>query len=88
MKVEAYDGHIGSHRTGSLLDINVATISEVLGFEPNYDDDPDKVVNSWAFTVDDEKCAIWDYKGSHEHGTFSTYGPSEIFEKLFGTNYL
>jgi len=88
MKVEEYNGFIGSHRTGSLYDINVSTINRILGFEPNQDDDPDKVVNSWGFIVDGEKCAVWDYKGSHEFGQFSTYGPNEVFEKLFGTNYV
>ena len=88
MKVEACNVYFPTHRTGNLLDINVSTISEILGFEPNVDDDPNKVVNSWAFIVGDEKCAVWDWKGSEQHGMFSTYGPSEIFEKLFGMNYL
>lgn len=88
MKVEQYDGWFSSHRTGTLYDINVSTINSILGFEPNSDDDPDKVVNSWKFTVDGEHCAIWDYKGSHKFGEFSTFGTSDIFEKLFGTNYL
>jgi hypothetical protein len=87
MKVEEYDGWFSSHRTGTLYDINVETINRILGFEANSDDDPDKVVNSWRFMADEEQCAIWDYKGSHEYGQFSTFGPNEVFEKLFGTNY-
>ena len=88
MKVEEYHGFIASHRTGNLMDINVSTITSILGFEPNIDDDPDKVENSWGFEVDGVKCAVWDWKGSHEYGQFSTFGPNEVFEKLFGTNYL
>jgi hypothetical protein len=74
----------GSHRTGTLGEITAEEISKKLGFQPNIEDDPDKVVNSWAFTVDGIKCAIWDYKGSHNWGSFSTYGPRETFVKIFG----
>lgn len=81
------NSNIGGHRTGTLYDINVETINKILGFEPNIEDDPDKVVNSWGFEVDGERCAIWDYKGSHLHGQFSTYGSHDVFDKLFGTNY-
>jgi len=77
----------GSSRTGTLYDINVETINKILGFEPNVDDDPDKVVNSWGFMVDDKKFGIWDYKGSHHFGQFSTYGDPVVLEKLFGTNF-
>jgi hypothetical protein len=77
----------GSHRTGTLYDINVATIIEILGFAPNVQDDPDKVVNSWAFMVDGKKLAVWDYKGSHLSGQFSTYGDHEVMAELFGSNY-
>jgi len=78
---------IAGHRTGTLYDINVETINRILGFEPNVVDDPDKVVNSWGFEVHGIPCAIWDYKGSHLHGQFSTFGPHRIFDKLFGSNY-
>lgn len=74
----------GSHRTGTLKEVTVADISRVLGFEANIEDDPDKVENSWGFTVDGERCAIWDYKGSHTYNSFSTFGPREVFEQLFG----
>lgn len=77
----------GSHKTGSLSDITVAKINAVLGFKPNQDDDPDKVVNSWGFQVNGHECGIWDYYGSHLNNTFSTYGPSEVFIKLFGNKY-
>jgi len=79
--------NISGFRTGTLYDIDVETINRILGFEPNVVDDPDKVVNSWAFDVDGERCAIWDFKGSHLHGQFSTYGSHDVFDKLFGTNY-
>jgi hypothetical protein len=74
----------GSHRTGTLKNVTVADISRVLGFEANIEDDPYKVVNSWGFTVDGERCAIWDYKGSHTYNSFSTFGPRAVFEQLFG----
>lgn len=77
----------GAHQTGTLYDINVSTISNILGFEPNVEDDPMKVKNSWGFKVDGKLCGIWDYKGSEKYGQFSTFGPDEVFEKLFGSNY-
>ena len=76
----------GGSRTGTLKDITVEKIIDVLGFKPNCKDDPYKVKNSWGFTVDGVKCGIWDYKGSHKFGQFSTDGPREIFIKLFGDN--
>ena len=87
MKVSQADYWFSSHRTGVLMDMNVETINRILGFESNVDDDPDKVVNSWRFIADGNECAIWDYKGSHEWGQFSTFGPDYVFEELFGTNY-
>ena len=50
-------------------------------------DDPDKVVNSWQFKYQGIPCGIWDYKGSHQFNRFSTFGPSIVFEKLFGEKY-
>ena len=78
----------GKHRTGTLDDINVKAISEVLGFKPNVQDDPDKVKYSWGFTYEGIPCSIWDYKGSSEFGAFSTFGPDIVFEKLFPHNYV
>lgn len=77
----------GACRKGILDGITIDQINEVLGFKPNIQDDPCKVVNSWGFTVDGVKCGIWDYKGSHHFDSFSTYGPDEIFCKLFPRNY-
>ncbi len=79
---------VGRHRTGTLDDINVRTINEVLGFEPNVQDDPDKVKYSWGFEVDGEHCGIWDYNDSAEYGSFSTFGPDKVFEKLFPAHYV
>lgn len=62
-------------------------IIQILGFEPNVEDDADKVENSWGFQVDGVRCAIWDYKGSHHDDIWSTFGPKEIFLKLFPNNY-
>ncbi len=76
-----------SHRTGTLRGITVGEITEVLGFAPNCDDDPSKVVNSWGFSVNGRHCAIWDYKGSQRMGEFSTFGPADVFDELFGARY-
>ena len=71
----------GSYKTGFLPDhITAKQIAEILGFPPNIEDDPDKVENSWGFTVDGVICGIWDYKGYR----WSTFGPSSVFDKLFG----
>lgn len=71
----------GSFRMGTLNGaLTVTDINNVLGFEPNIDDDPSKVKYSWGFEADGVHCGIWDYKGVR----WSTYGPKEIFEKLFG----
>jgi hypothetical protein len=77
----------GGSRTGTLSNITVDEINRVLGFTPNVDDDPDKVVNSWGFTVDGEDCGIWDYKGSQNWNQFSTCGPDKVFRTLFPNNY-
>jgi len=87
MVIEAVD-KIGSHRTGTLRNVSAGMIERVLGFEANCKDDPDKVVYSWGFTADGHECGIWDYKGSHTYGTFSTYGPDEVFQYLFGEDYV
>lgn len=75
------------YKTGQLNNITVDEIVSVLGFSSNVNDDPTKVVNSWGATVDDVEIAIWDYKGSHQFGQFSTYGPHETFLSLFGSSY-
>lgn len=78
----------GAYRTGTLRKTNVDEINAILGFEPNVEDDPYKVKHSWGFKADGKQCGIWDYKGSNSWGTFSTYGPDEVFRKLFGDKYI
>ena len=78
----------GASKTGTLYDINVATITQIVGFGPNIDDDPNKVVNSWGFEIDGRKFGIWDYKGSHHAGQFSTYGDPGVLSKLFPAHYV
>jgi hypothetical protein len=74
----------GSYRTGGLKNITKAQIIDVLGFAPNVEDDPDKVINSWAFNVNGkEVCAIWDYKGSHIYNRWSFYDPAGVIPALF-----
>lgn len=77
----------GTHRTGGLSGISAAEISEILGFSSNVDDDPDKVVNSWAGELDGVRFAIWDYKGSHRYNEFSTWGDAATLSAIFGDNY-
>jgi hypothetical protein len=74
---------MGTHRTGTLENISKRIIIDVLGFEPNSEDDPDKVVSSWTFEVDGKPAAIWDYKGSHLRGVYSTYDPHQILRDIF-----
>tara|TARA_E500000318_G_scaffold99388_1_gene101394 strand:- start:1118 stop:1447 length:330 start_codon:yes stop_codon:yes gene_type:complete len=85
----------GDYKTGSLEHITVEEISKILDMTPNVEDDPDKVVNSWGFNAlpDDDnpgwyRCAIWDYRGSHHLGKFSTYGEPDVFKSLFGDRYV
>ena len=73
----------GSYRTGGLTGLTKEQIVQVLGFEPNIDDDPDKVVNSWACTVDGNTFCVWDYKGSHAWKQWSIYDPAGKAELLF-----
>ena len=74
-------------RTGSLEDLSKDDIVRILGFEPNVEDDPYKVVNSWGFTINGIECAVWDYKGSHKYKQWSTFGPDEALRLVFGTFY-
>jgi len=73
----------GDYRTGAIVGYTVAEISAILGFKPNVLDDPDKVKYSWGFAVDGVFCGIWDYKGSYKSRYYSTFGPDEVFQKLF-----
>jgi len=73
----------GAHRTGNITGYTKNEIDKILGFKPNVVDDPDKVKYSWGFTINGVECAIWDYKGSWQCRSYSTFGPSEFFEVLF-----
>ncbi len=75
---------VGDSRTGSLINITVEEINNLLGFTANCKDDPSKVKHSWGFTVDGVRCGVWDYKGSEEYNSFSTFGPHESLKKVFG----
>lgn len=77
----------GGARTGTLSNLTVERINELLGFEPNVDDDPDKVNHSWGFTVDGSEFGVWDYKGSELQGRFSCCGSSKTLTKIFGEHY-
>ena len=77
----------GDCRQSGLERIKASQISKILGFKPNISDDPSKVVNSWGFSVDGENYGIWDYKGSHRYGCFSTFGSPDVFKKLFGDHW-
>jgi len=89
------DSSNGMHKTGELRNITAGEIVEILGFGPNHDDDPSKVVHSWLFKIRDVTdpeskpvlCGIWDYKGSHRFKQFSTYGPHDLLNDLFFGHY-
>ena len=77
-------GDVMSHRTCGIRNLTAAGISAALGFKPNVADDPDKVVNSWAFTADGAECAVWDYGGSQRFRRHSAFGPRALLEAVFG----
>jgi hypothetical protein len=83
MKIRPNDNFVSSHRTGSISGYESWQIQKILGFAPNVEDDPDKVVHSWRFTVDGYDAAIWDYKGSHHIKRWSIYDPHNILGNLF-----
>jgi hypothetical protein len=78
----------GDYRTGGLRNLRPGGIVRVLGFAPNVEDDTEKVSHSWGFTVDGERCGIWSYKGSERAERWSTYGPRNHFEALFGAEHV
>jgi len=74
----------GPHKTGTVKGPTATEITQILGFAPNIDDDPDKVRYSWAFEVEFEDGsfeygAIWDWKGSGAWQEWSTYGSPDMF---------
>ena len=82
MKIIPTTRFFDSYKQGS-IHATKEQIVEVLGFEPNVEDDPDKVVNSWGFTLDGEVAAIWDYKGSELRNEYSYFNPKvpELFNR-------
>ena len=87
---------LGSSRQGVIRDITEQEIEQIFGFAPNVDDDPYKVVHSWAVDVSEVPwdghpdiwtIHVWDYKGSHEFGQFSVCGDPVILEMIFGDRY-
>jgi hypothetical protein len=83
MTIEPIDYFFSSYRTGSISKYAAWEIEFILGFPPNVEDDPDKVVNSWRFKVDGYECAIWDYKGSQHFNCWSIYDPHNVLGTLF-----
>jgi hypothetical protein len=78
---------VGDCRQGTLSNLSVKEITNILGFAPNCQDDPDKVKHSWGFSVDGVRCGVWDYRGSGKFKTFSTFGDHATLKKVFGANY-
>ena len=86
-------------KQGELLGHTFAEVSEILGFDPNKPDDPDKVDGgkSWAFsyynTVDGttEYLNIWSWKGSgllNYDPYFSYSGSFDVMTSIFGEKYI
>lgn len=95
LNITPLSGHINSHRTGSIVGLTVDQINAIVGFQPDTEPSGDgKVTVEWRFKVvydgldeQDIPCAIWDYKGSLDWNTLSTFMPPHIGKKLFGNNY-
>lgn len=83
MKIEPINHFMPTFRTGTLTKYTREQIINILGFEPNVEDDPDKVENSWLFKVDGFEAAIWDYKKSHHYNMWSIYDPHNVLGNLF-----
>lgn len=79
--------YMDSHKTGRIVGLTKAEIDRILGFKPNVDDDASKVKHSWGFSVDNNKCAVWDWKGSHKFKEWSAYGPDAVLREVFGSSY-
>ncbi len=77
-----------TYRQGSIIEVSKLDIIDTLGFPPNVEEDPTEVECSWEFTVDGIPCAIWGYRGRTCFDLYSTYGPEEIFIKLFGPDHV
>ena len=75
-------------RQATIKGLSVAEITARIGFEPNEEGDPDKVVNEWGFSVNGRKCAVWDYAGSHLANRFSGFGPLDALIAVFGAEHV
>jgi hypothetical protein len=69
---------VASFKQGTLENVTRERITEVLGFAPNVSDDPAKVKSSWAFKLNGEDAAIWDYYGSEKQNRYSYYNHAVI----------
>lgn len=85
LKLERLPNSVG-HKTGTIHGLCADEIQNILNMEQVPDDEA-KVAYSWAFKCDGHICGVWDYYGSADRLNFSTYGPSYIFEELFGDHY-
>jgi hypothetical protein len=73
------------YRTGTLTGISKGQILSAIP-DATFLDTPTadkKVTMEWAFLANGQLCGIWDYRGAR----FSTYGPAQVFETLFGEAY-
>ena len=75
---------VGTHRQHAIVGLTTEEVAVALKLAPNVEDDVTRVVSSWAFTVDGEACAVWDYRGSHLRREFSAWGPASALRKVFG----
>ena len=73
----------GKYKTASIVGLSRDQITQRLGFPPNLQDDPEKVAHAWGFEVDGQRCAIWDWKGSHRLHAHSAFGPREALARVF-----
>ena len=78
---------ISPYRMGTLRNLDKSDIVRILGFAPNVKDVPDKVINNWGFTLDGDRCDVWDYNGSYHHNEWSTFGNHQKMNDLFGAHY-
>jgi hypothetical protein len=78
---------ISPYRMGTLRNLNKSDIVRILGFEPNVKSDFDKIINNWGFTLDGERCDIWDYDNSDRRNEWSTFGSHQKMKELFGIHY-
>src|SRR5210317_74689 len=84
----------GAYRTGKIQGLTLGDIQDKLGFAPNVADAAGKVTASWGFVLNPTAegkgavCGIWDYKGSGRLKQWSTYGPREVFQAIFGDAYV